>query len=113
MLSRDCTLLFNPTLTSSCKALEQSKGLQPSWPNAQHKFCKALPVSNALQEAVEAEYSRLEAEGIVDKLEFIEWVTPMIHVPKSDGIRIPLPEDVFVKFRGGQRLTKLDLKSTY
>ena len=57
----------------------------------------------------------------------------MVHVPKSDGTTrswgdcavtvnpqlnvpqypIPLPEDVFVKLQGGQRFTKLDLKSFY
>ena len=101
--------------------------------DAQPKFCKARPVPYAPQEAVEAEYSRLEAEGIVEKVEFSEWATPMVHVPKSDGTTrscgdyavtvnpqlnvpqypIPLPEDVFVKLQGGQRFTKLDLKSTY
>ena len=57
----------------------------------------------------------------------------MVHVPKADGTTrscgdyavtvnpqlkvpqypIPLPEEVFVKLRGGQRFTKLDLKSAY
>ena len=57
----------------------------------------------------------------------------MVHVPKADGTTrpcgdyavtanpqlhvpqypIPLPEDVFLKLRGEQRFTKLDLKSAY
>ena len=102
-------------------------------PDAQPKFCKARPVPYALQEAVDAEYHRLESEGIVEKVEFSEWATPMVHVPKTDGITrscgdyavtvnpqlnvpqypIPLPEDVFVKLRGGIRFTKLDLKNAY
>ena len=41
--------------------------------------------ASGLQEPVEAEYSRLEAEGIVEKVEFSEWATPVVHVPKSDG----------------------------
>ena len=69
----------------------------------------------------------------MEKVEFSEWATPMVHVPKADGTTwscgdyavtvnpqlkvpqypIPLPEDVFVKLRGGQRFTKLDLKSAY
>ena len=101
--------------------------------DAQPKFYKARPVPYSLQEAVEAEYSQLEAESIVEKVEFSERATPMVHVPKSDGTTrsckdyavtvnpqlnvpqypIPLPEDVFVKLQGGQRFTKLDLKSTY
>jgi len=102
-------------------------------PDAQPKFCKARPVPYALQEAVDAEYHRLESEGIVEKVEFSEWATPMVHVPKADGTTrscgdyavtvnpqlnvpqypIPLPEDVFVKLRGGIRFTKLDLKNAY
>ena len=101
--------------------------------DAQPKFCRARPVPYALQEAVEEEYHRLESAGIMEKVEFSEWATPMVHVPKADGTTrscgdyavtvnpqlnvprypIPLPEDVFVKLRGGQRFTKLDLKSAY
>ena len=102
-------------------------------PNAQPKLCKAHPVPYDLQEAVEAEYHRLESEGVVEKVEFSEWATPMVHVPKADGTTrscgdyavtvnpqlhvpqypIPLPELVFVKLQEGQRFTKLDLKSAY
>ena len=101
-------------------------------PDARPKFCKARPVPYAVQEAVEAEYNRLESEGIVERVEFSEWATPMVHVPKADGTTrscgdyavtvnpqlhvpqypIPIPEDVFLKLRGG-RFTKLDLKSAY
>ena len=101
--------------------------------DAQPKFCRARPVPYALQEAIEEEYHPLESGGIMEKVEFSEWATPMVHVPKADGTTrscgdyavtvnpqlnvprypIPLPEDVFVKSRGGQRFTKLDLKSAY
>ena len=37
-------------------------------------------------------------------------VNPQLHVPQYP---IPIPEDVFLKLRGGQRFTKLDLKSAY
>ena len=69
----------------------------------------------------------------MEKVEFSEWATPMVHVPKVDGTTsscgdyavtvnpqlnipqypIPLPEDVFVKLRGGKLFTKLDFKNTY
>ena len=52
-------------------------------PDARPKFCKARPVPYALQEAVEAEYKRLESEGIVKRVEFSEWATPMVHDPKQ------------------------------
>ena len=47
-------------------------------PDAQPKFFKARPILYALQEAVGAEYHRLESEGIVEKVEFSEWATPMV-----------------------------------
>ena len=37
-------------------------------------------------------------------------VNPQLHVPQYP---IPLPEDVFLKLRGGQPFTKLDFKSAY
>ena len=75
----------------------------------------------------------VSSQGIVERVEFSEWATPMVHVPKADGttrscgdyavtanpqLHVPqypisLPEDVFLKLRGGQRFTKLDLKSAY
>ena len=54
-------------------------------PDACPKFSKACPVPFAIQEAVEAECNRLKAEEIVERMEFSESVTPMVHVPKADG----------------------------
>ena len=91
-------------------------------PDARPKFCKARPVPYTLQEVVDAGYHRLESEGIVQKVEFSEWATPMVYVLKADGttrscgdyavtvipqLNVPqypilLPEDVFVKLRGGK-----------
>ena len=101
--------------------------------DAQPYFCKARPVPYAHQEALEAEYSRVESEGIVERVEFSDWATPVVHILKADGttwsfgdyavtinpqLNVPrypisLPEDVFVKLRGGKRFTKLDLKRAY
>jgi len=90
-------------------------------------------VPYALQQAVEDEYNRLERDGIIRKVEFSDWATPMVNVSKSDGstpscgnyaitvhphFNIPcypilLPGDVFHKLRGGQKYTKLDLTNAY
>ena len=105
--------VFKPglgTIKGITAKLELKDGAKP-------KFCKFRPVPYALQESVEAEYDRLEPEGIVEKVEFSDWATPRVHVPKASGATrscgdyavtvnpqlhvphypIPLPEDVFVK----------------
>ena len=53
-------------------------------PDTQTKFCKACQVPYVLQEAVDAEYYRLES-SIVEKVELSKWATPMVHVPKYFG----------------------------
>ena len=87
----------------------------------------------ALKSAVEDEYDRLERECIIEKVEFSEWATPMVHIPKADNTTrscgdyavtvnpqlrvphypIPLPNDVFQKLRGGKLFSKLDIKNAY
>jgi len=52
-------------------------------PDTEPRFCKARPVPYALKEAVDADYHRLESEGIVEKAKFSEWATPMVYVPKA------------------------------
>ena len=42
-----------------------------------------------------AEYNRLEAEGIVERVEFSEWATPMVHVPKADGTTLSCGDYAF------------------
>ena len=78
-------------------------------------------------------YCKLKSESIVEKVEFSECATPMVHVTKADGTTcscgdyaaifnpqlyvprypIPLPLDVFIKLQGGTRFIKLDLKNAY
>ena len=96
---------------------------------AKPKFCKLRPVPYALREKVDQELSRLEAEGIIERVGFAEWAAPIVPVVKKDGsVRIcgdykvtvnsaarldtyPLPriEDLFVSLSGGKSFTKLDL----
>ena len=73
--------------------------------DAKPKFCKACTVPYALQEAIDAEYHRLETEGIAEKVEFSEWATPMVHVPKADGTTRSCGDS--------SRFIKLDLKNAY
>ena len=121
--------VFQPglgTLKGITAKLELKDGAKP-------KFCKARPVPYALQNAVQEEYDRLEQQDIIEKVEYSEWATPMVHVPKNDGKTrscgdysvtfnpclkvpqhpVPLPEDVFRKLSGGKLFTKLDLTNAY
>ena len=121
--------VFQPglgTLKGITAKLELKDGAKP-------KFCKARPVPYALQNAVQEEYDRLEQQDIIEKVEYSEWATPMVHVPKNDRqtcscgdysvtlnpclkvpqYPVPLPEDVFRKLNGGKLFTKLDLTNAY
>ena len=87
----------------------------------------------ALRVKVEEEQRRLQNEGIVTKVKWSEWGTPIVTVPKKDGsVRIcgeykvtanpelqaeqyPLPriEDIFARLAGEQRFSKIDLLQAY
>ena len=82
---------------------------------------------------MEEELKRLESEGILSKVEWSDWATPIVPVPKQDGsIRIcgdckgtinpalqaeqyPLPriEDIFANLAGGKKFSKIDLRQAY
>ena len=79
------------------------------------------------------EIDRLEDIGVLEKVEFSRWATPIVPVPKADGTfrlcgdykatlnaalevdqhPLPKPEEIFVSLAGGQRLTTLDLSQAY
>ena len=48
-------------------------------------FLKARPVPYSLRAKVDAEIERLQKEGIITPIEWSEWVTPIVVVPKPDG----------------------------
>ncbi|XP_069122221.1 uncharacterized protein [Argopecten irradians] len=53
--------------------------------NTQPKFFKARTVPYALKDQIGAELQRLEAAGIVEKVESSDWATPIVPVMKPDG----------------------------
>ena len=96
-------------------------------------FFKPRPVPFALKEKIADELRRLEKIGVLEKVEFSDWATPIVPVLKPDGsVRIcgdykvtinpvldipehPMPtaDDLFTQLNGGEKFTKLDLSSVY
>ncbi len=88
----------------------------------------------AIKESVDQEIYHQVEEGILEPVKFSEWATPVIPIPKKDGlVRLcvetnnvtvnratemdiyPLPriEDMFASLAGGTVFTTLDLAHTY
>ena len=53
--------------------------------NIQPKFCKARQVPYALRPNIEAELTKLQNDGIVTKVDWSEWATPVVPVIKKNG----------------------------
>ena len=102
-------------------------------PGTKPRFKKARSVPYSLHPKLEAEYKRLQAEGILVPVSHSDWATPVVPVAKADNsIRVcgdfkvtvndvldidkyPLsnPQDLFAALAGGKIFTKLDLSHAY
>ncbi|GBP93681.1 Retrovirus-related Pol polyprotein from transposon 412 [Eumeta japonica] len=96
-------------------------------------FLKPRPVPLALRDQVENEIDRLEKEGILEKVAYSQWGTPVVPVIKQNGkVRLcadyratlnknieddnyPIPriEEIFSKLSGGKYFCTLDINSAY
>ena len=100
--------------------------------NASPKFVKSRSVAFALKPKIEEELDKMVEEGILEKVNHSNWATPIVPVPKKNGLRIcgdfkvtvnpqlqidhhPLPkiEDIFASLGKGKKFTKIDLKNAY
>ncbi|XP_045455951.1 uncharacterized protein K02A2.6-like [Melitaea cinxia] len=96
-------------------------------------FLKPRPVPFALKNQVEAEIDRLEKEGILEKVTYSQWGTPIVPVLKQNGkmrlcadyratlnknlendnYPIPRVEEIFSKLSGGKYFCTLDINQAY
>ena len=101
-------------------------------PDARPKFQKARPVPYSQRAEVEAELERPESQGVLEKVRYSKWATPVV-VPKKDGqtrlcgdykvtvnpvlevdqYPLPKPEDLLASLSGGAGFSKLDLTHAY
>lgn len=101
--------------------------------NAKPVAHRARPVPVMLKKKVEDELERLVNSGILQKVDFSEWATPIVPVPKKSGeIRIcgdykvtinpyldiekynlPKIEELLAKLDNGAEFSKLDLSQAY
>ena len=97
------------------------------------KFFKSRPVPYALKGEIDKELKRLVTNGILEKVEYSDWASPIVPVLKPDGsVRIcgdykvtinplldtpehpmPNPEEIYSQLCGGKKFTKLDLSQAY
>lgn len=100
---------------------------------ASPKFFKPRPIPFALRSLVEEDLERQCRNGVLTPIEYSDWATPIVVVPKPNGaVRIcgdfsvsvnpqldvtqyplPRPEELFAKLNGGQKFSKLDLSEAY
>ena len=101
--------------------------------NARPVFRRPYSIPFAIKDRVGKELDRLEEQGVLRRVDYSDWASPVVPVPKRDGsIRLcgdykvtlnphlqvdqyplPKPSDLFTCLTGGQRFTKLDLTSAY
>ena len=121
--------VFNDAL---CELRNYTASLRVN-PNTKPIFCKARHVPQALREKVDKELDRLESLGIIESIQYSEWVAPIIAVLKTDQLihlyrdnkmtvnkctnldlyPIPKIEDLYMKLSQGRKFTKLDIRSAF
>ena len=121
--------LFDETTVGKIEGLQVQLHVDDSKP----VFKKARPVPYAIRSKYEESLDSLEKKGIIEKVEFSEWASPVVPVIKTDGsIRLcgdysstinknmisdvyPLPtlEDIINNVGYGDCFTKLDLSQAF
>ena len=96
-------------------------------------FHKPRPVPYALRDGINAELDRLQDTGIIERVTYSDWATPVVPITKTSGqVRIcgdfkvtvnrvskgnqyPIPKiaDLYAQLAGGQTFTKFDMSDAY
>ena len=74
-----------PVFNNGIGTLKHIKGSIVLEEGAMPRFHKARQVPYAIREKVEAGLDRLEADGILSKVDWSPWATPVVPVAKSSG----------------------------
>lgn len=120
--------LFTPGL-GRVKGIQCKVKIRASVPPVQHRMRR---IPQAARQAVSEEVKRLEQEGVIERINASEWVSPIVVVQKKDGtIRMyvdlrspnkavvidsyPLPhiEELLNALHGARHFSKLDLAAAY
>jgi len=101
--------------------------------NTKPIFKKARSLPYAIKDKVENEIDKLERDGVISKVNFSQWGTPVVPIMKPGGqvrlcadykisvnkvaedesFPIPRQEDIFVNLSGGKVFTTLDIRKAY
>jgi hypothetical protein len=124
---------YNDLFTDTLGAVPEFQVSLKMKGDVQPIFIKPRTIPYALRDRVENEIDRLEAEGIIERIEYSRWGTPVVPVVKNDdSIRLcadfkvtinqhllddkyPIPkiEDIFTKMTGGAYFCTLDVHQAY
>uniref|UniRef100_A0A0A9X8H3 RNA-directed DNA polymerase n=2 Tax=Lygus hesperus TaxID=30085 RepID=A0A0A9X8H3_LYGHE len=125
---------FKKVFSSELGLFNKGKAHLEMKPGSEPKFYRARPIPFALKEGVEKEIDRLVAQGILERVDYSPYGTPIVPILKKGGeqIRIcgdykitinpnliidqhPLPkiETLFQKVQGSNIFAKLDLSQAY
>lgn len=62
-------------------------------PTVQPIYCKARSVPYAMKEKVNTELDRLQAEGIIEPVQYADWAAPIVPILKSDKVSVRICGD--------------------
>lgn len=94
---------------------------------------KPRNVAMALREPIEKEVARLERQGVLQRVDYSDWATPIVAVKKPDGsiricedykstvnprirshsLKVPSVTDLLMRIKKGKIFAKLDMSQAY